>query len=395
MLEIHRVTVPAPTRVVRLVTRLNIGGPARQALFLSRALEPEFSTVLAAGLPGASEGELSDPAVAVARVPFVRPVDPRADARALLAARRLLQRERPALVHTHMAKAGAIGRLAAWSVRPRPRTVHTFDGHVLDGYFSRPVEQAFVAAERLLALGTDAIVAVSPQTRDTLLGLGIGRPEQFHVIPHGVDLEPFLRVTGPTGRLRRHLGIGPGTPLVGVVGRLVPIKEVGTVLEAAARLPGAHLAVIGDGEDRQALEAQAAGVGLGGRAHFLGWWDDIPGAMADLDVVALTSRNEGTPLSLIEASGAGRPVVASDVGGVRFVVDAGRSGFVVPHGDLGQLVSRISQLLGDPVLRQRMGEAGRRHVRDRFDNARMRADMARLYADLLRGPGRPTDRGTS
>ena len=380
------------TRVLRLITRLNVGGPARQALLLSRALTPEFSTTLAAGKPTADEGELSDPVVPVVHVPLVRPVHPRSDARALWAVRRLLTAHRPAVVHTHMAKAGTIGRIAAIRGPSRPRTVHTFHGHVLDGYFGDRVARMFIETERSLARHTDVLVAVSPEIRDQLLDLRIGKPSQFRVIPLGLELDPFLRLEGPSGQLRGRLGLAPETPLVGVVGRLVPIKDHLTLLTAVNALPGVHLAVIGDGELRPALEAASREMGLGERVHFTGWWNDMPAAVSDLDVVALTSRNEGTPVALIEAAAAGIPVVATDVGGVRSVVEHGVTGLLAAAGDSETTAAHLAHLLGDRALRARMGAAGRCRVRTHFGERRLLDDVRALYGEVLPGMSRQRER---
>lgn len=370
--------------VLRLITRLNVGGPARHALLLTRGLAPYVHTTLAAGTPEADEGELSDASVTVHPLPLVRPPHPVADARSLGAIRRLLVETRPALVHTHMAKAGALGRLAATTVRPRPRTVHTFHGHVLEGYFGPLARQAFIRAERRLARSTDVLVTVSPEIRDELVDLGIGRPGQYHVIRLGLELGPFLAVNGQSGRLRAHLGLSSTAPLVGIIGRLVPIKDHLTLFAAIRRLPGVHVAIIGDGQLRPQLEARVQALGLGDRVHFTGWWSDVPAAVSDLDAVALTSRNEGTPVALIEAAAAGRPVVATDVGGVRSVVEDGVSGLLAPAGDEERVSALLGRLLADPSLRQRMGQAGRQLVRERFLEDRLLRDMRALYSDLLK-----------
>ena len=372
----------ASHRVLRLITRLNIGGPARQALALTRLLRPEHDTVLGAGTPTASEGELTDSDVPVHRLPLVRPLRPATDARAVPAVRRLIRQHQAELVHSHMAKAGTVGRLAAATVRPRPRTVHTYHGHVLDGYFRPAVERAFVATERALAHLTDVIVAISPEIRDSLLELGIGKPDQYRVIPLGFDLEAHRAVTGPSNALRARLGLSNGVPLVGAVGRLVPIKDHSTLLQAMAQLPDAHLAVLGDGELRAALEAEAATRGLSQRVHFVGWWTDIPSAMADMDVVALSSRNEGTPVSLIEAGACGRPVVATDVGGVRSVVADEESGLLVPAEDPSSMAEALDRVLRDPDLGHRFGSAGRDASKS-FGLERLLGDVRALYADLL------------
>lgn len=372
--------------VVRLITRLNVGGPARQALLLTRELQDTFPTVLAAGRPSASEGEMSDPDVTVRHVPLVRPMHPPADMQALWAVRRLLLETRPAIVHTHMAKAGAVGRAVARSVSPRPRTVHTFHGHVLEGYFSASVQRVFVELERRLAGQTDALVAVSDEIRDALLDLRIGRPEQYRVIPLGFDLSSFTAVDEPTGVLRKSLGLDADVPLVGVIGRLVPIKDLGTAIAVVTRLPGVHLAFVGDGECRADLEEQVRQLGVADRVHFTGWWPDIAGALSDVDVVALTSRNEGTPVSLIEAAAAGRASVATRVGGVPLVVEDGVTGYLAGAGDVDGLATLIAKLLAEPETRRAMGRAGRRRALDRFGKDRLLADITALYSELAGSP---------
>jgi len=376
--------VPSHQRhVLRLITRLNVGGPARQALLLTRSLAEDFPTRLAAGRPAASEGELDDPAVPVTRVPLVRPPDPRLDAAAIRAARRLMNRDRVAIVHTHMAKAGAVGRIAARSLTRRPRTVHTFHGHVLDGYFSPGTERAFIQTERLLARTTDVLVAISPEIRDALLDLSVGRLSQYHLVPLGLDLDSYLAVDGPPGTFRADLGVEPEVPLVGVIGRLVPIKDHATLLLALEQLPGVHLAVVGDGELRASLEARVAEMGLGGRVHFTGWRVDMPAVLADVDVVALTSRNEGTPVALIEALAAARPVVATEVGGVAAVVRHGETGLLASAGDHERIAEAISRLLADPDLARRLSLAGREHVSHQFGARRLVEEIRAMYQDLL------------
>jgi glycosyltransferase involved in cell wall biosynthesis len=383
--DLAAVSAPAPARsqVVRLITRLNVGGPARQALLLTRDIGEEFPTVLAAGRPAATEGELGDDQVPVHYVPLTRPLNPQMDLRAVSAIRRLLGDTRARLLHTHMAKAGTVGRVAAASMGDRPRTVHTFHGHVLEGYFNPAVQRIFVEMERGLARRTDAIVAVSPEVRDSLQALGIGRRRTFHVIPLGLDLDGFLAVDRPQGALRSALGIAPEAPLIGAVGRLVPIKANEVLLEAVARVPGLHLALIGDGEDRPRLTQRAEAMGLAGRVHFTGWWPDIPGAVSDLDLVVLTSNNEGTPVALIEAHAAGKAVVATDVGGVRHVVTNGVTGWLAAAGDAPGIAALIEGALADPVRLRAFGAAGRQSVRERFGKDRLLGDVRDLYADLL------------
>lgn len=365
---------------------MNIGGPAQQALLLHRGLAAQMPMALAAGQPPPREGELAAPDVSVHRLPLVRPVRPSADLSAFVATRRLIARLQPAIVHTHMAKAGAIGRLAATATRPRPRTVHTFHGHVLEGYFGGAQQRAFLQLERALARRSDVLVAVSDEIRDELLDLGVGRRGQFEVIPLGIDLERYLAVEGPSGGLRGAIGVGADVPLVGVLGRLVPVKDHRTLLRAVGQLEGAHLAVVGDGELRAELEGLARELALGDRVHFTGWWADVPGALADLDVVALASRNEGTPVVLIEALAAARPVVATDVGGVRSVVEDGVTGRLCPPGDEAALAAALSEALADRESARIRARRGRQRMVERFGAARMVEEHRCLYAQLLGVP---------
>ena len=372
-----------------MTTRMNIGGPARQVLLLAKSLGQELPVVLATGSPGRDEGELTDPSILVRRVPLVRPVSPGTDFRALLAVRGLLRETGAGLLHTHMAKAGTVGRMAALSSldrHARPRLMHTFHGHVLDGYFGRAQRRAFLEMERFLARQTDLLIAVSPEVRDELLDLSVGKPEQYRVVPLGLDLGQLLEVGapgGPAGKLRLAIGLPAGVPLIGVLGRLVPIKDHSTLFHAMLEVPDAHLAVLGDGELRSSLETLARTLHIADRVHFMGWWLDVASALADVDVVALSSRNEGTPVALIEALAAGRPVVTTDVGGVRHVVQDGETGWLCPADDaiaLGQLLMRA---LNDPPTAERMANEGRRRVTERFGADRMVADHLALYRELL------------
>ena len=371
-------------RVLHVITRMNVGGPARHVLALTAALRGlGHETLIAFGTPEPGEGELGpegEPSVRIAALR--RPLDPASDQRAITELTRLITRFRPDVVHTHMAKAGALGRSAARRVKGSA-VVHTFHGHVLEGYFASPSNSAFMAAERRLAKRTDALVAVSSSTRDDLLALGIGRPEQWRVLPLALDLEPILRSRIEPAEARRSLGLPAEMPLVGIVGRLVPIKNHVLFLDAARRvlerIPAATFVIAGDGELHQMLELEAES--LGDRVRFLGWVRDLPALYAALDVVALTSLNEGTPVALIEAAAAGRPVVATDVGGVSEVVEDG--GYLVPSSDGQALADAIESLLGDPEVRDRMGAAGRERVGGRYSAERMGSVMAGLYVELL------------
>jgi glycosyltransferase involved in cell wall biosynthesis len=378
-----------PSTVLRVITRLNVGGPARQELAVTPYLaERGIHAAIAWGVSSPSEGQLPvPPGTDNVRIPFLRrEIDPLADRRAYRMLSELIDARRPAVVHTHMAKAGALGRLAA-KRRGIRAIVHTFHGHVLEGYFSAPATTAIVAAERGLARLTDALVAVSPAVRDELLGLGIGSPERWHVIPLGLDLAPLRGSTARRPRARAALGLPPDGPLVGIVGRIVPIKDHDTFFRAARMIvadhPDATFVVAGDGADRARLEP-ASGRLLGDRVRFLGWVDDLPTLYAALDVVVLTSRNEGTPVALIEAMAANRPVVATRVGGVPDVIEDGRTGLLAPAGDAPAVAASILSILDAPNLARNLARRGR-EASARFGLERLAEDLGGLYGSLVRG----------
>jgi len=376
-------------RVVRIITRLNVGGPARQAILLTDVLRPlGYETELVWGAEEAEEGRIEIP-VGVPNThlrDLRRALHPAHDPKALRALARLLTARRPQVVHTHMAKAGALGRVAAWRSKV-PVVVHTFHGHVLEGYFSRPVSAAYVAAERSLARISHALIAVSPAVRDELLSLGIGRPSQWRVIPVGLDLGDLLEADGDPVAARRAVGLPEDGPVVGIVGRLVPVKDHVTFLEAAARIrrerPDVTFVVAGDGELRAVLEEQARRTLGGDRCRFLGWVKDLRSLYGAIDVAVLTSRNEGTPVALIEAAAASKPVVATRVGGVADVVVDGRTGHLCPPGDPTAVATAVLELLGDPTQAHHMGAAARETVRERFTIERLANDLADLYRELL------------
>jgi glycosyltransferase involved in cell wall biosynthesis len=372
--------------VVRVITRLNIGGPARQALLLPRPLsERGVSMHLVWGSSSRREGSFPVGGVSNTFVPALRrEIDPPADQRAYRAISALLASRRPRIVHTHMAKAGAIGRLAAR--RRGIPAVHTFHGHVLEGYFSEPVNRAIVLAERGLARITDALVVVSPAVRDELLALGIGTPSKWHVIPLGLDLEPLRTSKVRRPAARAALGIPDVGPVVGIVGRLVPIKEHATFFRAAEIVardhPSATFVVAGDGEDRARLEPVARRL-LGERVVFLGWVLDLRVLYAALDVVVLTSRNEGTPVALIEAMAANRPIVATSVGGVADVVKDGRTGLLARPGDASAVAAAIRRIINEPTLARALARRGRERSA-RYGVERLADDLSALYASLAR-----------
>ncbi len=379
-----------PIRVVRVIARLNIGGPAIHATLLTARLDPaRFTTTLVTGTEDAAEGNylaLHGREAAVELIPDLgREIRPLRDVRTLAALMRVIRRVRPHVVHTHTAKAGAVGRLAALLCGV-PVVVHTFHGHVLRGYFSPAKTAVYRAIERVLAWRTDRLLTVTDRVRDELLALGVGRPDQYTTVPLGFDLAPLVQAARRQGELRAELALGTA-PLVGIVARLVPIKAHEVFLDAAVRirasLPEARFLIVGDGECRPALEARVDALGLRDAVRFLGWRADLDRLYADLDVVVLTSRNEGSPVALIEAMAAGVPVVSTAVGGVPDVVAHGVSGLLAPMDDAAAIADHAVALLRDRARGAAMGRAGQARVVATYSADRLVADIEALYTQLL------------
>ncbi len=380
-------------RVVRAIARLNVGGPALHVTYLTAGLADRYPTVLVAGAVAPGEADMSawarEQGVDVHTIPQLgRSIRPWDDLLVFMKLFRLFRRLRPDIVHTHTAKAGTLGRLAAVLARV-PVRVHTFHGHVFRGYFGKNTTRLVLWTERFLARFTTCVVAISESQADEIVDqFRICSRKRVRVIPLGLDLARFdvSRLRGLRGELRSEIGAG-SDPIVSIVGRLVPIKNHKLFLHAAARLRDAGractFAVVGGGGEEGRLRALAAELGIEDRVRFLGWRSDLDRIYADSDVVALTSHNEGTPVCLIEALAAGCAVAATDVGGVREVLEDGRLGLVVPPGDPGAMAAAVATLLGDSTARREMGAAGMRAIPARFGVQRLLADVAALYDQLL------------
>lgn len=391
------------TRVLRVIARLNIGGPAIQAISLTKVMQAcGYDTTLVRGREEPDEGSMDDLALRLGVRPLYVPALRRNpgvhDLRALLRLIWIIARERPHVVHTHAAKAGTLGRLAAMLAPGRRGRVlvHTFHGHSLSGYFSSRTDRLYRAIERFLARRTDRLVAVSEEVRDELASMGVAPAARFEVIRLGFDLSPFAvdeseRLRRAIG-LRRELGIAPDARVVTLVARLVPIKRVDRFLRVATRLvegwdppagEGLHFLVVGDGELRDELRTCADARALGDRVTWTGFRRDMPDVCFASDVVVLCSDNEGTPVSLIEALAAGTPVVSTAVGGVASVVRPGLTGSLVAVGNEAEFAEAVSALLDDSALRQRLGAEGRAYVSAMFSLDRLVDGLDNLYKRLL------------
>ena len=382
-------------RILRVIARMNLGGPAYHVSLLSGRMSPDrFATILVSGTVPAGEESSEHLAERYGarhlRLDSLGPeLNPLRDLRALRDVARIARGFRPHVIHTHTAKAGVIGRLAAQACRsPRPIVVHTYHGHVLEGYYSRPVAGCYRFLERAMARRSDRLIGVSTATVDDLVRLRVAERAKFVVVPLGLELDDFLAVAPePGGPFRDELGIASDEILATFVGRLVPIKRVDVMLRALARARqlGAplKLAIVGDGVERPRLEALAAQLGVAEHARFVGYRRDLTAIVAGTDVALLTSDNEGTPVALIEAGAGARPLVATRAGGVADVVVPG-AGLLAERGDHEGIAAALARLSADRALRREMGATARASVASRYRAESLLERMADLYEELLR-----------
>jgi glycosyltransferase involved in cell wall biosynthesis len=373
-------------RIVHAIARLNVGGAALSVLELAAGQQRRGHDVLVvSGTIAKGEAPMEHVAAELG-VPHLhipelqRELSPRRDLTALATVRHVLRERRPAVLHTHTAKAGLTGRLASLlQGRGRPgAVVHTYHGHVLSGYFEPAPEHVFRLVERGLAYLTDVLVAVSAEVRDDLVSFGVAPRHKFAVVPYGFDLDRRIGSSDGRAALRAEVGVDDSFA-IGWAGRLTDIKRPLDLVRAVADVDGATLVLVGDGELRPQLEALAAELGVADRVHLAGYVSDIADWYSAFDALLLTSANEGTPVVAIEALAAGVPVVATAAGGTATVVDDGETGFLTPVGDVESLSRHLRTLRDDPKLRASLGETGRRRMRERFSIDRMVDDIERVY----------------
>jgi len=384
-------------KVMRVIDRLNIGGPAIHVTLVSEALDKsKFETLLVYGRIESHEGSMEYlPAERGIRTKMVsglgRSVSPLRDLGALWRLYWLMRRERPDIVHTHKAKAGALGRLAAWLARV-PVIVHTFHGHVFSGYFSPWKSRLVMAAERIFSRLADRIIVLSEAQRGDICEVyRIAKPVKVSIIPLGFDLsrfhDSFVSQEQRKRDARQELSMSKDAPVVGIVGRLAPVKNHQLFFSAAKEvlehLPMTQFVVVGDGELRDRLTVCVRELGIEKNVHFLGWMHHMERVYPAFDVAALTSVNEGTPVTLIEAMACGVPVVATHVGGVPDVLGYGKFGSLVPSGDAGVFAKELLSILSGKVCVKERTAAARIHVLQTYSADRLVSDLEDLYRLLL------------
>ncbi|MBZ0275680.1 MAG: glycosyltransferase [Anaerolineae bacterium] len=382
-------TLNRPVRVMRVITRLNVSSPTIHAILLSDRLgAPDYETLLVCGPVEADDGDMAYLAEQYHVVPTIipelrRPIHLLHDIGAVWKLYRLMRDFRPDVVHTHTAKAGFAGRLAA-RLAGVPVILHTFHGHNFQGYFSPLWTRIFIWLERTAARWSDTIITLTETLRRELAEeYHITRRANITVLPLGLDMSPFMRIPRHCCDFRQQWHIPPDVPLIGIVGRLAEVKNHALFLEAALQIrherPQAHFVIVGDGESRPKIEAQIHQLGLESAVTLTGWQRDLPPVYSDLDVLVVSSLNEGTPVPIIEALVAECPVVATAVGGLPDMLDHGALGVLVPPQDAAALAQAVLATLDNPPDSSR----ARAVMLDRYGIDRLVSDLGSLYRGLL------------
>lgn len=416
--------LPFSMKILRIIARLNVGGPARHVVWLTDALNNgEFETRLIAGTVPPGEEDMAWFAAAHGVEPVYikemsRELSPK-DLFSIWKVFREMHRFRPDIVHTHTAKAGTVGRLAAFAykwltpgsviLRPRKlKVVHTFHGHVFHSYYGKTKTSVFLFIERLLALfATDRIITITDQQlKEINKDFSVGNEKKFAVIPLGIDLAALAQAEDARSKFRAEFGIKDNEFLIGFVGRLTEIKNISMVLKAAKKCledagPDDHFRfmIVGDGHLHKELEKETRELGIGERVLFAGNRTDIPAVYSGLDLVALTSLNEGTPLSLIEAMAAGRPVISTAVGGVVDLlgpveerIDGAavcERGISVSSNDVDAMALGIREFSRNDELSSLLAAAGYEFVSKKYSKERLVNDIKELYRQQFAGLKQP------
>jgi len=382
-------------KVLRIINRFNIGGPTYNATFLTRFLEDEYETLLIGGLPEKDENDslhileeygLSPMLISeMQRLPNFK-----SDRAAYKKIKQIIQEFKPDIVHTHAAKAGALGRKAAKACGV-PVIVHTFHGHVFHSYFGKLKTNLFKIIERRLAKNSDGIIAISDIQKHELSSIHkICSDDKIKVIPLGFDLDKFQTATSKREEIRNQYGIEQDEIAIAIVGRLAPIKNHGLFLNIvndvlSKTTKKIKIFIVGDGEERSSIEIKVKQINqdFGDKIIMTSWIKDIGGFNSGMDIMCLTSDNEGTPVSLIEAQAGNLPVISTDVGGVRDILKDGVTGFVVPKNNVTLFSEKLLFLIENDDERLRLSQNGWEFVREKFHYKTLVNNMNEYYKFLL------------
>ncbi len=392
-------------RILRIINRLNLGGPTFNVAYLSKYLAPEYETMLVSGMKDDSEESsefiVRDLGLEPIYIPEMRrEINFQEDRIAYKKIKQLIKDFKPDIVHTHAAKAGAIGRLAAKSCNV-PVILHTFHGHVFHSYFSGTKTRLYIEIERHLAKKSTAIIAISEKQKEEIGSIyKICRPDKIHIVPLGFDLLRFqTSQEEKRKRFRNRYNIDHDEIAIGIIGRLVPVKNHALFIKAFNKVQGSsskkvRAFIIGDGEERSNIEKMLIDLQIDfidanketrkSPVTFTSWIKEIDFACAGLDIIALTSLNEGTPVSLIEAQAAGKPVISTRVGGVENIVLDKITGLLSDNGDLSGFTANLLSLVNDSAMRDELSSKGAAHVNAKFNYGILVDNMNQLYKKLLR-----------
>lgn len=384
-------------KVVRIINRFNLGGPTFNATFLTRFLSDEFETTLIGGVPDKGETNSLHILKEYGIKPIVLPEMSRAiniskEYRAYKKIKKILKEIQPDIVHTHASKAGLLGRMAAFSLRI-PVVVHTFHGHVFHSYFGKFKTTFFKQIERYLAKKSTGIIAISALQKHELADVHkIVNQEKIKVIPLGFDLQKFQE-----GRIEKREAVRAQYKLsddevaITIIGRLAPIKDhdyfLNVIEEVLKQTPQEiKVFIVGDGSEKNHIEDRVNKLNEAypNRIMMTSWILDIATFIQGMDIVCLTSKNEGTPVSLIEAQAAGVPVISTDVGGVRDAMEDGKSGFVVKRENIETYIKNLRLLIEDDKLREKISIFGQKNATEKFGYQRLVLEMEDYYKELLK-----------
>ncbi|MBD3168992.1 MAG: glycosyltransferase [candidate division Zixibacteria bacterium] len=377
-------------KVMRIISRMNVGGPSFHVTYLTEHMNnSRFEKLLVRGSVEEGEGSmdylLESRGISSVVIPEMsREVRPLKNLVALYKLYKLIRREKPDIVHTHLAMAGFLGRSAA-IMAGGAKVVHTFHGHTLKGYWGKAKTGFFATLERILAARSDCLIAVSDRVRRDLIAGGIAKPEKIITIHLGLDLKRFTETEKYKGQFRRELGIGEDTILVGSIARMVPVKNHALLVDAAARIKSNNIkfVIVGDGQLRDAVERKIRDEGLEDKFIFTGFRRDLEKIYSGLDISVISSLNEGLPVAVIESMTAGVPVVSTDVGGVRELIDDGVNGYVVPSLNPVELARKIEKLSQDNEKRNEFGALAVNKVYPYLEYTRLVKDIEDLYETLM------------
>ncbi len=389
-------SVKEKIRVLRIINRFNIGGPTYNATFLTRFLSDDFETLLIGGLPEPDESDSlhipKEYGINPILIPELkRTPNPFDDRKAYLRIKQIIEEFKPHIVHTHASKAGALGRKAAFSMKV-PVVVHTFHGHVFHSYFG-PIKTAlFKTIERRLAKRSDGIIAISAIQKDELVKIHkIANAEKVEVITLGFNLLKFHEALSSRAESRANLNIQDDEIAIAIIGRLAPIKNHKMFLDVVNIISKKTtkkivVFIVGDGSERENIENQIKLITKVDslRIVMTSWITNIANFNSAMDIICLTSNNEGTPVSLIEAQAANLPIVATDVGGVRDVVLLNETAFLVPKNDTKLFAEKLLSLIEDEKIRIKMSQNGWNFVKANFDYSTLVQNMEIFYRKLLK-----------